>query len=391
MLTLFALFPPDFLLKFAVFNVAQNIIKIGVFLTVLAIYISDISVHMKEKYNYFLLLFWAGIVFSSIIGNVSSIYESIGTITTTLIVCLFVEEVILYAPYKGLRYMYWYFSWLVIINTILVFVFPNALYPTEFGLNICWLLGDDNTAYTCYMFASTLCMVYSRCIVKKTTILSVMVWILSFVYVFQRDIATGVFCQIIWGIIFLIYHVGGIKKLIRANYAVYIIIGGLFLLVITRRIILEPIVAMLGRSVTLTGRTIVWDSVLKMIEQKPVLGYGIIDQKQFNSLLNIPILGIHSAHNLLLELLVWGGIVAAVFFLLMVYFACRKGKSYRSTDYYRCLSIGIIVFCIRFLVEDGNSNLLYACLTLLAYTEEFLQRSRSFQLSREIKFRLSHE
>ena len=63
---------------------------------------------------------------------------------------------------------------------------------------------------------------YCSCIKKKITLLSIMVWISGFIFAFGREIGSGMICQVIWAILFLLYYQRWTRKLLKARYIFYV-------------------------------------------------------------------------------------------------------------------------------------------------------------------------
>ena len=269
--------------------------------------------------------------------------------------------------------MYIYFSACVLINTLTFFIYPNAMYA-DVGLYRCWFLGDDNTGYSYYILASVFAMTYCSCIKRRITVVSVLVWISGFIFAFGRDIGSGIICQIVWSILFLLYHFNGIKRAIKARYIMYVTVGGFCVLVIFRSAIIEPIALSLGKSVTLTGRTLIWDNLLSAISQRPAIGFGVCVSEEFSRIVHT---NIWSAHNYILQILFWGGICGVILFVLLIYFSCKGSKEVFKSDYCKCIIIGIIVVSVRLFVENGAATHLYLLLTMLAYSNEAVSGLRN--------------
>lgn len=101
---------------------------------------------------------------------------------------------------------------------------------------------------------------------------------------------------------------------------------------------LEDVMELLGRNLTLTGRTAVWFAVMTFIARRPFLGYGYSAFWQGMSGDSGYIsLALHwdvpHAHNGLLELGLDTGLIGISLFLLSFVAACRQAlRFYRSSD-----------------------------------------------------------
>lgn len=71
----------------------------------------------------------------------------------------------------------------------------------------------------------------------------------------------------------------------------------------------------LGKDMTFTGRTIIWDSALRVIADSPIWGYGFVDSDWFRGHMTDLAIG---AHNYILNTMVYGGVILIAFYTLIV-------------------------------------------------------------------------
>jgi O-antigen ligase len=100
----------------------------------------------------------------------------------------------------------------------------------------------------------------------------------------------------------------------------------------------EFALGVLGRDTTLTGRTELWPSVVALIEQRPVLGWGYRAMWQPDDPASIVIdqintWGASSSHNAFLEIALQLGLVGLAILVVIVAVALRRGL--------RCCMVGI--------------------------------------------------
>lgn len=381
---LFVFFTPEYLIRNAIVNLVSDALRVVGFLLLCVMFFSDIRGHIKKRYNIFLIALWIELLISTLhsASNGASFYTYASNVTTTLGMCFLVAEIAMHNPHVGLESVYIYFSAIVLINTATVFIYPNAMYANNGGRWVCWFLGEDNGGYAYYIIASTVGLIYTQYISKKNTVFSWMVWISAFIFVFYRDIATGIVCQVIWAALILEYQFRWFRKLLKARYVFYAIFGSFVVVVMLRRFILEPIVSALGRSITLTGRTFIWDRVFERIQSNLLLGFGVRDGVAFDSM--IMNRGLYNAHNWLLMLMFYGGIISIVLFSISVICACQDASRSRGNLFYCSVVIGLIVFSVRFLVEAGSMPLMFVTLSLLAYSNEYTQGLEKVQIKKII-------
>lgn len=362
--------PPAYLNQNLAINKILDLMRLISFILVFLFYMIDFEIHIKKPFNWILVLLYVELLLATIMSKNASIHSYIGMAIPSLGLIMFVEEFTIHNPYIGIKSLYIYFSICTLINTLTVFLFPAAMYANNRGMWVCWFLGEDNGGYVYYIVASICAMLYSYYITKKNTLLSILIWINSFLFVFYRDIATGKICQLLWILLFWGYQGGYLKKVLRARYAFDVSLIGFILLVLSRHSILETIAVFFNRRASL-GRTNLWDCVLDRIMERPIWGFGICSGEEFNKIaLNN---GLLHAHNWILMIAFYGGVIAIVLFWSLFFCACYQAKEFRSARYYQYVSIGLLIYMVRFLVEAGDQHFLFMFLAMLAYSKEFLK------------------
>lgn len=126
------------------------------------------------------------------------------------------------------------------------------------------------------------------------------------------------------------------------------------------------IYAIFKKGVSLTGRTDIWDTAMGMIAKQPWLGYGL---GQKGKVYRIVKGKYYHAHNLILEVLVEGGFLALISYLLMIGSAGRQLWRHRKHPYACLISAGLMSCGVMTCLEsflDTNSLLIYA-LVFLGY------------------------
>lgn len=234
---LFTLFPLRYLIQFNdATSFFLNLLKMITSVIVVVFFLEDIRAHFKKKFIIVFLILWAELFVSTIISKDASLYNYFMNLQETFPICFLIAEFALYNPRKGLKCLYFFFTTYVLANTITFILFPNALYADVGGFR-CWLLGDDNTGYSYYLVASTIAMAYCSYIKGRVTFPSILVWISGFIFAFGRGIGSGMICQVIWAVLFLLYHFNGLKRILKARYVFYATAAAFFGIVVFRNLI----------------------------------------------------------------------------------------------------------------------------------------------------------
>lgn len=101
------------------------------------------------------------------------------------------------------------------------------------------------------------------------------------------------------------------------------------------------IVDILHKSLTLSGRIYVWASAISNIKDKPWLGYGTVKGGRLSINYSDVLKRTYFSHNIFLEVLIQGGIIAMVCLVITYFFAEKEMKKYPNCPINSvvCLSI----------------------------------------------------
>ncbi|MBQ1311947.1 MAG: O-antigen ligase family protein, partial [Blautia sp.] len=103
----------------------------------------------------------------------------------------------------------------------------------------------------------------------------------------------------------------------------------------------------LHKDVTLTLRTYLWDKVLNAVKKSPWIGYGVENAKDFNDRFQGSNMHWVHSHDYYLELLMKGGIVLLVLFLILLFVVAGSIAPYMAEVQARilCIAISAFLFC----------------------------------------------
>lgn len=119
----------------------------------------------------------------------------------------------------------------------------------------------------------------------------------------------------------------------------------------------------LGKDITFTNRTHMWDSALRIIIESPFWGYGYPDGLWYRSHMTSFAIG---PHNILLATLIYGGIPAFILYLYL--FIKSLLLVYRIPDYWAdCILIGIATASLMMLMEVYTLSIVFTFITLAEY------------------------
>lgn len=129
-----------------------------------------------------------------------------------------------------------------------------------------------------------------------------------------------------------------------------VFIGGIvlnFIIILGNAIFLSPVVAWLGKNMTFTNRSIIWDQTIPYIMQKPILGWGHVDTNTTYSMF-----GYINTHNQFLDSWFYGGILALGILLFTLIRLSQSIDKMESSKDITIISFLLISLLIKMLFEQ---------------------------------------
>lgn len=119
----------------------------------------------------------------------------------------------------------------------------------------------------------------------------------------------------------------------------------------------------LGKDMTFTGRTYMWDAALHVIAKSPLWGNGFVDTDWYMA--NMTTLAI-GAHNYILNTMVYGGVTLLTIYLIMVISSIWHLVNLKDINSMRLLA-AFGVLTIMMLFEVYETSLVFLLLTIMYY------------------------
>lgn len=285
----------------------------------------------------------------------------ISSVAILLLVDLFIEK-----PKKLIRAVFCNFEWIMYVNLFTIMLMPNGLYNhgahEEF---ICYFLGFKNSFFAfCIVsvFLSTLNLFYDKRILRSILLIIVSVLNVFFVWSASSIVALSVTTLMI---VYLVVFKKGLffeKISLRSIYLISLIINlllSVFNFVENSPFLSDIIVNVLHKGTTLSGRTVIWGIALKMISEKPIVGYGIGE--------HITWAGYNwYGHNQYIQLLMEGGVIGLLLFMFVMVALIKKTSRLRNVFAYKLMLASLTGLFIFYLAEAGTSYVFYM-LFIMAY------------------------
>ncbi len=255
-----------------------------------------------------------------------------------------------------------YLKILIIINFVLVMLYPNGIYASNAYEHYNWLLGYKSSLQYYVLPAITFSWidaVYSRKKLKIT----------NFYIFFGLCIAEAALSRnamLLIGLsleaICIVMRVE--KRTALLNGATYFLISFMLNVVILffAQIMLNVqfirlILIRLGKNMTFTGRNnIIWPNAIEAIKKFPVFGYGVLTSSENIRMLGRGRLGVSHAHNHILQIILDGGFFLFAIYLVFVVIVVYRMMRYKHLRSTQILGMSIFVLLVMSTVEIFTRN-----------------------------------
>ena len=258
------------------------------------------------------------------------------------------------------------YSFCAYLNFAHIITHPELWIVTDFKSSQGYLLGMNynqmGSRLICAVCTSVLCLKYS----KKWMLNVIGVTIVSIIPLFivgSMTSLTGIF-------IFLVFCFIPSKNLIKVGIAVLIGIVILFQIFVCfqgkgledNQIAVYFIQEVLGKDLTFTHRTDMWEAASSLFFDSPIFGYGAIDNDWYNIHLSSWATG---PHNTIWEILIRGGVLLLAVFTYINFLVFSKLLS--SNDKYTILIYACMACLYLMMIMEVYPLLLIFSLLALAY------------------------
>lgn len=281
----------------------------------------SILVYMKRRNVSVLMLI---ITFFCLTLNISTAFNQgyyfgavYGQLFLIVGICCFFEVQMKKDKEQFLLCLYQYCYLTIILNFASILIFPQGLYADIRGISETnYLLGNYNS-FICKILPA-LCVGYhllQKNIIKIKNYL--LLWlIVMFTYAYVQSI-TSILGITIFGSFLLLFN-NKISRILynsifysgSALYLAYYLVfrhAGIIFLFITK---------LTGKSITLSGRTVLWDKMVSLLSESPILGFGVYRNTDLIEYFGLDYAG--HAHSLLLQILFQTGIVGGLLWVMLI-------------------------------------------------------------------------
>ena len=324
------IFIPDYLSP-----LIANISKILLTLTMIISAIFYIKRGKVSKTFIGIIVFWALIIITTLCNDSRGWQSLFRAAFSSIQICMTLENGFSVDRKKTLGVYSAVFVIIALLNSVTFFAFYNdnwhyrGMYTDGRGDPNYYLLGQDNGTIFYTMPAVLLCAI---CDLEKKhkisffTIAATVVLLFSYLWISSGN-GIAAYILLLAGILLVnTKHVKTIYEKLKINrvIALSLLIFIFIVFMRTENVITTTITQLLGKNLTFTGRTGIWDIVIDYISNKPLFGYGFLDYETRNYMIPFG-----KAHNTFLQMIFNGGIACLCTFLITIKNAYndRKGST----------------------------------------------------------------
>lgn len=273
-----------------------------------------------------------------------------------------------------------------ILNFFSILLYPSGLYsPLEAGMIGTTIFSIPTTAHyflgftkghlMTHVFVCSLAVIlgnYYKEDIKIVFYLNLCVSILSNIIVLSVSSLFGL-------LLFIIaenkcfYRLYNMVSMVKIYYALLLVWIGIVVFRIHEYF--ADLFVLLGKDITLTGRTVLWDVGMDKIMDSPLFGIGIISTDKAFELFHY---GVASVHSLFLEIFFYGGFVSGVIFLVICHKSSRSVDLLKYNNYKLsyCFKIIITSLLIILLVNSPQrKEVFYFMVVLPSYINLYLNKT----------------
>ena len=345
---------------------------IAIILTVFVIFLFILYIckRKKDAFLYYFFFYLIFLLLACYIGKYSSIVTFFHFYYPIVGFCLYFMMAYDYNERDTIKSLNFSFNILTFLNFCTIIFYPNGMYSD--GLyNNCWFFKYDNLHIMMFIpnFLINL-LVLEKYKNSINTISIYFNWIIIILSILICKSATAIVSLlIICG-----FHLFKLCKNRKENNClikntntlmnVYIILFFLIIIFRMQDIFSWLIVKFLGKDLTFSNRTVIWDRTIELIRKKPILGYGIENTEIFK--LKMGNQAFTHAHNTFLNVIYSGGFVTFSFFFLMLKRISKLMNEITNkySDYFKITFFSLLVMC---LVEARDEKMGFYIILFILY------------------------
>ena len=371
---LFPFFKPDYYIGISntSINLVYNFWQVLANIIIIILYLQEFKKKGISKIIKAIFVYNIIFIFSTILNDSSMLLTCVISSIKMLSLCMLIDYGIKNDCKSLLTCITALLSILVFINLVTIFMYPHGMWispNTGYWQN--WFLGYDNNHIVILLpllIFSYVCSIYKK---GKLSLLFYFILLIVNITILKTWSATSVVGVGLFDIFILFRSKLSKLSALFHLFKYYLILFFSIVILRLQNLFSFLIVDILKKDLTFSGRTYIWDYILKLIIQNPLLGYGY--QKplvRYSISMNYPS---YHAHNFILEIFYRGGILLFATFSYMIILVTKKIKQYKSNEFSSFFSWVIFIYAVMLLTEFFEP-IHYVYLLVFFYNVEYLER-----------------
>lgn len=261
---------------------------------------------------------------------------------------------------KGLAYLFAF----VIIGSYLYGIVSPAGARRSYGGQVSYvgLLNSKNGVQMIMIPACCFLCIYIYYFKGRYKYFFVLLIILAMILMYLSGSATATIMTLILPVYLIICK--KFKPSFKLLATIYVVIYFSVIIFRLQEVFLyDFITETLGKDITLSDRTNIWDVVLSSITSSPIIGFG-----PRNTIIASKFFRIGEAHNGFLEILVSGGGLAVSIFITIICIAGHELDKYKDNDIANILMFFLFMYCMGGLTESvfGMAKILFWLIIIIS-------------------------
>ncbi len=300
---------------------------------------------------YLIILFFASVF------NGQSISQILNYLITIISLCLITDYGIRNHTKEYLTALAIILNFLMIINFITIILYPSGMYINSTGYKQNWILGYKNSHILYLLPCVTVNFVLSFKNKGRLDLKNYLLFTICLISIIVVNSSTGIVGMMIILLYLILKKFVDKSKLINSYSSLFIYLVSFVSIMILKvqNLFKFLIVDILKKDLTFTGRTYIWDSVLKSIKSNP-FGYGNVTY-QYNKY-------IFTTHNTIFDILYKTGILGFMIYILILFETSKALYNNKTDKISKFLSVILLAYFVIMLTEAYNINYYFFILVI---------------------------
>ena len=290
----------------------------------------------------------------------------ISYLLNTVGIALLLYNAIKESPKMAIRVFSSVFSFFIYLNFLTILVAPGGIF------NGSYLIGRNynqiGMTLVCGMITSV--VAYNMRVKHFTTVLILCIVCLA-TTIITGSMTSAVGCLLTTGFLFI--KKKELKRIVLIVFFAFYVLFQSFVVfmqsdVTGMRAITYLIENVMGKDLSFSDRARVWMIAYDIVQDSPVLGYGFQNNEWFEETFLVK-----SAHNIIFQIMIYGGIVLLSCLVIVIIVSVRHAKKEKSTITYTLL-LGLCTVFFMMMMENYNLVLILY-LTCLLYNSNLLSKA----------------